>query len=165
MSRTPSYIQPQKIGGSELTDSSGNVVVRPVVSLGDASSEANLAIVTPDGALTVDGSAVIQPVAIKPQAAVLTSSAVNFSAAGNTSLVVAPSGLTTKTHKLLLVVGGATTLTIQDGSTALTGPIPLGAGGSIVLDYSSEPWFSTSSFTLNSTNAVQVSGQIGYINS
>lgn len=95
---------------------------------------------------------------------------VNFSASGDNTLVAAAAGQLINVVRLFLVVGGATNLTFKDGTggTALSGPIPMTANGSITLDIPtvSIPWFSTSNpvnnLVLNSSAAVQVSGTLWY---
>jgi hypothetical protein len=55
----------------------------------------------------------------------------------------------------------ATTITLQDGSTPLTGPMSLAAGVPLVLPFDSVPWFTSSlgnALNLVNGSAVQVSG-------
>jgi hypothetical protein len=83
--------------------------------------------------------------------------------------IAAPAGVTGKiirVYKLFLVVGGTTNITFQDGTTALSGPVPLIANGSITLDMDGQAWFTTSvgnAFNIgNSGSSVQVSGTVYY---
>lgn len=96
----------------------------------------------------------------------LQSAAINFSTSGGNVLVTGVSKKRVLCYRLLLVVGGATNLTYQDGpSTNLTGAMPMLANGSQIFDLSNLPWFQTSpsnDLVLNSTNAVQVSGILYY---
>jgi hypothetical protein len=174
MSRTPAYVQVppdstgKKINASVLTDSNSDVVERQIISIGDPATEGQIANVTASGALQVDPSGVTQPATVQPRAATLTNAAVSFSGSGDNTVVAAVSAKTTKVYRLFLVSAGNTTITIKDGSTSLTGAMTLYAGGSLCLDFSSEPWFTGSTNTaliINSSSAVQVSGSIGYINS
>jgi hypothetical protein len=98
----------------------------------------------------------------------LTSAAITFSSSGDNTVVSAGAGqVTTRVHRLFIVVAGATSITIKNGAGAsLTGAMPLSAGGSIVLDFNQEPWFKTSAataFIINSSAAVQVSGMVDYV--
>jgi hypothetical protein len=73
-----------------------------------------------------------------------------------------------RVYKLFIVVAGATNITFQDGSTALTGPMPLAANEAIVLDIDGTPWFTTSAgnaFNIANSGTVQVSGTIFYMSS
>src|ERR1700740_2011782 len=70
-----------------------------------------------------------------------------------------------KVYKLLLVVGGVTDITFQDGSTPQSGPMPLDANGSIVLDIHGSPWYYASpgnALTIVNSGGVQVSGTLYY---
>jgi hypothetical protein len=98
----------------------------------------------------------------------LTSAAISFSSSGDNTIVSAGVGaVTTRVHRLFIVVAGATSITIKNGAGAsLTGAMSLSAGGSIVLDFNQEPWFKTSAataFIINSSAAVQVSGMVDYV--
>jgi hypothetical protein len=67
----------------------------------------------------------------------------------------------TKLYRLLLLCGGMTSITFVDGTSPLSGPMPMLANGSIVLDFSGDPWYVGSlntNFIINSSSAVQVSG-------
>lgn len=102
-------------------------------------------------------------------AAALTRVKIDTASSGDITLVSATSSQTTKLYRMLLVAAGATTITVKDGAgTTLTGAMTLSAGGAIVLDYSGEPWFTTSSNTaliIANANAVQISGAAYYIKS
>ena len=70
-----------------------------------------------------------------------------------------------RVYKLFLVVGGTTTITFEDGSTALSGGLPLATNGSITLDMDGTPWFTTSrgnAFTIANSGNLQVSGAVYY---
>lgn len=90
---------------------------------------------------------------------------INFSASGATTIIAGVAGQRINIMKLMLVTGGATTLTMQDTASALSGPLPLLANGAIVLTYDGCPWFTTAAgagFQINSTAAVAVGGTIQY---
>jgi len=93
---------------------------------------------------------------------------ITISTSGDTTLVAGVAGKTIKAYRLVLVFGGTTAITIKDGSTALTGAMPFNAGGSLVLDVGSSPWWTTSSgngLVLNSSAAVSVAGFLQYVQS
>ncbi len=96
----------------------------------------------------------------------VTGAVVNAAAAGDTNLVSAVAGQTTRVHRIWFVVGGATTLTLRRGATALTGPMPCNGPGSFVLDFRDRPHFVTGvneAFILASTSAVQISGRLEFV--
>lgn len=97
----------------------------------------------------------------------LQGAAINFSASGDTAIIAGAAGKITNIMALYIIVGGATNITIKDGSTALTGPLPLLANGSFVLEYRSRPHFANAAantaININSSAAVQVSGRAEYI--
>lgn len=98
----------------------------------------------------------------------LTEVSIDFATATTTAVVSATASQTTRLYKLQLMVGGATTLTWKDGSTALHGGYPMQAGATITLDFDGEPWFTTSAnsaLNLTSSAAVQVSGRAYYVKS
>jgi hypothetical protein len=83
-----------------------------------------------------------------------------------TATVAGTAGLIIRVYKLFLVVGGTTNITFQDAGTALSGPLPMVANGSIVLDMDGTPWFTTSSgngfLIASSGSSIQVSGVVYY---
>ena len=92
---------------------------------------------------------------------VLNQIAINSAAGGDIIISPAVVQASTKLYRLLLLCGGATNITFKDGSTPLSGPLPMLANGSIVLDFSGDPWYVGSldtNFIITSDNAVQVSG-------
>jgi hypothetical protein len=105
-----------------------------------------------------------QPAA--PTSGQLSSAAINAAGVGDNTLVAAVALQTVRVFRLFLVAAAAVVIKFKDGAgTDLTGPISLGAGGGIVLDFDGEPWFKTSAgnaFILNLSGAVQVSGRIYY---
>ena len=96
----------------------------------------------------------------------LKSDAIDFSLLGDHVLVTGISKKRILCFRIFLVIGGDTVLTFKDGpSTNLSGPLPMLANGSLVLDMTNVPWFQTSvtrDFILSSTNSVQVSGMVYY---
>jgi hypothetical protein len=95
---------------------------------------------------------------------------INFSGSGDNVVVTAVAGKQIKVVRMYFVVGGATSITFKDGvnGVAFSGAMSLLANGSVTFDYNDNLiWFSTTSsnnaFVINSSNAVQVSGEIYYI--
>jgi len=80
--------------------------------------------------------------------------------------VPAVAGTIIRVRQLLMVVGAAGNFTFNDGLVnALSGPMPLTANGSIILDEVAKPWYTTSSgnaFVILNPGAVQVSGTVWY---
>lgn len=104
-------------------------------------------------------------VTLVPAISGMPSTKIDFAASGNNTVITSVSGTTINVQRMLLVATAATTVTFYDGSTALTGAITLGIGGSIILDYSGNPWFTMTkgnSFIINSSAAVQISGRVYY---
>ena len=94
---------------------------------------------------------------------------VNISSSGDSVLVAGASGETVYLMDLCLVVGGATTLTFKDGSTASSfGPFVFPGSGTFTLQNMGgihKAYMRTSSgnnLVLNSSNSVQISGVVRY---
>lgn len=122
-----------------------------------------------DNPLRVDPTGTtIQPVVIVG-GVTLTPLAVSFSSSGANTIVPAVAAKTVSIYRLVLVAAGATVITLQDTAgtpNTFTGAMTLFAGGSIELDDSADPYWTTISgngFAVNSTNAVQVSGSVWYV--
>jgi|SRR6516162_1014557 hypothetical protein len=92
--------------------------------------------------------------------------AVVSSTAATITPVAAVTGQVVRVYKMYLLSSGTAILTPQDGSTPLSGGIPMAANGSIVLDADGCPWYITSpgnAFTIaNSGAGVTISGCIYY---
>lgn len=92
--------------------------------------------------------------------------AIVSSTAATITPVAAVTNQIVRVYKMYLLSSGTAILTPQDGSTALSGGIPLAANGSIVLDSDGCPWYITSpgnAFTIaNSGSGVTISGCIYY---
>ena len=91
---------------------------------------------------------------------------INFATSGDNTIIAAIALTRFSIDQMFLIVGGMCNMTIKDGNgTALTGPLPLSANAGIFLDFSGEPWFTTSlgnAFVINIDQAVQVSGMVQY---
>jgi hypothetical protein len=102
-----------------------------------------------------------------PRRSATRSSPVSFSAAGDTVVIASPSIGPINVYGLFLTVNGATLITFKDSSVgALSGPFNLtGNGSSMSFVLQDEPWWQIkpgSNYVINSSNAVQVSGQVWY---
>lgn len=89
---------------------------------------------------------------------------INFSASGDNTIVGADATNRIVVHRLWLVCAGATNLTFKD-NLASPAAVPMGTNGGLTFDATGEPWFVTdvnTAFIINSSNAVQVSGEVYY---
>jgi len=94
-----------------------------------------------------------------------TGAIVSAAAAGDNVLIAGSGSTVVRVYRVLLVFGGATTAVIKSGSTALTGTMSFQQGGTMVLDFDDEPWFTGGAgqaIRLTLGSAVQVSGRIWY---
>jgi len=97
--------------------------------------------------------------------AILQNAVISFSTAADQTVIAAVSGKQIKVYALNLVAAGATTVTVKDGSTALTGAMTLATGVPITYEAGPFPWFVTSqgnALVINDSGAVQVSGNVLY---
>jgi len=104
-------------------------------------------------------------VSLNQEAYDLPSIPINFSASGVNLVIAGIAGQIIRVFRMIVVVGGSTSLTFQNGSSSLTGPIPLATNEAIVLTLDTAPWFLMSlgnPWQINSSNAVQVSGAAYY---
>ena len=96
----------------------------------------------------------------------LKSAVVNISTATTTAIVAAVTGQSIRMYRILLVAGGTVNVTFKDGSTALTGAMPLVANEGFVLDYQTQAWFVTSSgaaLNLTTDANVNLTGTVWYL--
>lgn len=92
---------------------------------------------------------------------------VNVNVAGDSIVIPAVPGKLISVVRLFLVIGGITSVTFKDGPNPQSGPLPMVANATFVLDMAKDrPWFQTTSvlnnLVLNSSVAVQISGVIYY---
>lgn len=93
----------------------------------------------------------------------LQTSVVSFNSTGDNTIIAAVANQGIRVYKIFFVADATTTIVFKNGSTALSGSIPLFAGGAFVLDVSQEPWFMTSigsAFVINQSGTANVGGQI-----
>lgn len=104
-----------------------------------------------------------------PTTSNLSQAAVSFSASGANVIVAGVGGQTVRIFRMLLVVGAATNLTIQDTTpTNFSGAIPLAANGGLAFQFEGEPHYISAvgkGIQINNSNAVQVSGTVWYTQS
>jgi hypothetical protein len=103
-----------------------------------------------------------------PTAPRLSSAPISISAGGNNVLVPGIAGQTIRVFKLFLVFGSATAATFRSGTNPTSGSLPISAGGSVVLDLDTEPWFFTDpgvDLVLNTTSTSIVGGAVYYTQS
>lgn len=100
----------------------------------------------------------------------LTQAVINISASGNSTLVHGAVNKQVKVFRLKLLVAGATNILIQDGNNnVLDGPLDFSANQGMILDFTSidmPPWYQTSignDLVINSSNAVQIGGNLDYL--
>lgn len=99
-----------------------------------------------------------------PRLPYLQRAAINFASSGDNTVIAADSANRIVIHRIWLVVGAATNLTFKDNLTS-PAAVPMAANGGITFDATGEPWFITNvntAFIINSSNAVQVSGEVYY---
>lgn len=84
--------------------------------------------------------------------------------ASNTILPAPPAGKQNLIYKIWFVTTVDTTIQFKDGATDLTGAIDLPSGGSVMLDYDIEPWFTTAgAFIISNSASTQISGRVHYL--
>lgn len=121
-------------------------------------------------AAAADSALVVSQTPNLPTTVTVTKITVNASTNGNNTLVAGVASETVRVFKVALVFSAGGTVIFQDGaSTALTGPLVLSAGATIVLDMDiTNPWFLTSSgnaFVINLSGGAAVGGVIYYTQS
>ncbi len=90
---------------------------------------------------------------------------VDNSGGGNIAAPAGINGEIIRVYRIMLVLGGTTNITFQDGSTALSGPMPMLANGSFFLPMDGTPHYTTSAgnaFNINSSAAVEVAGTVWF---
>lgn len=97
-----------------------------------------------------------------------TEAPITITASGNTAVVAAVSAKKTKMYRLILSCQGPTIINIEDDSSVVIGPIYLGAGGAMTLDYSvsGSPWVigtTNKNLNINSSSVVNCGGLISYL--
>lgn len=99
-----------------------------------------------------------------PRLPTLNRVAINFATSGDNTIISADTINRILIHRLWFVVAAATNLTFKDNLSS-PAAVPMSANGALVFDASGEPWFVTdpnTAFIINSSNAIQVSGEAYY---
>lgn len=99
-----------------------------------------------------------------PRLPLLNRAAINFASSGDNTIVSSDPINRIIIHRLWFVVGAATNLTFKDNLPS-PAAVPMAANGALVFDLSGDPWFITdpnTAFIINSSVAVQVSGEVYY---
>lgn len=120
-----------------------------------------MSIMTPSG---------VEVLLAPPTLAQTTSALIDVASAGDNTLVAATAGQTIRIHKLFFVCDAAVNIYFRNGTAgaALTGTMKFGAGGSMVLDFDTDPWFVTSAgnaFVVNLSGAYGIRGKLHYTKS
>lgn len=179
------------IGKAKLVDASGadltytNPVAVTVVQLGEVqvsptantvldrlktiATNVGLVVTALGGVVLAAGNAAIGTFRFTPAvSSVFSETVINITASGTTPLIAGTVDQIGRLYRVVLVATSAVNLTFEDDTTPLTGPIYLGAGGSFVLDFDGEPWFTTTAgnaLNLSADANAQVSGRAYWIKS
>lgn len=92
----------------------------------------------------------------------------NFNNIGDNIIISGTINQTIRLYSLVLVSSGITNLTFKPGNLNITGPLPLYAGASMILDLRPAPWWTTaisSGFIINSSTASNIAGIAYYTQS
>ncbi len=95
----------------------------------------------------------------------LQSAVVSNAGGGDIASPAGIAGTIIRVYRIMLVMGGITNITFKDGSTALSGAMPMLANGSFFLPMDGTPHYTTSlgnAFNINSSAGVQVSGTVWF---
>lgn len=105
----------------------------------------------------------------EPTTAGLTRASISVAASGDNTVIAGVGGQTIRVFRIFFVTAAAVNVTIKDGAgTSLTGAMSFLPNGGMVLDFTNEPWFVTSTanaFIINLSTAVQTSGAVYYTQS
>ena len=96
----------------------------------------------------------------------LANATLSFSTGGTTTVIPAVGGEIIQVYRLYFTVLATTTITFQDGTTALSGALSFAPLGSLVFDLDTRPWFQTgpgNPFVINLSTTSQISGEIFYV--
>lgn len=93
---------------------------------------------------------------------------INEASGGDHIIIPGLAGQTIRVFRIFFVLTADTDVTFKDGATALTGPLPMLASGSITLDFTELHWFITSAgndFVINTTPNAGFGGRVYYTQS
>lgn len=119
--------------------------------------------------LVVTSAGAIKTAPSVPTTSQLTSASLNPGSSGDNTLVAAVGGQTIRVFRFELVFEADVNVIFKDSTpTNMTGAMFMRGGGSIVLDFDSDPWFVTAvgkAFQMNLSSAVKTYGRIWYTQS
>ena len=98
----------------------------------------------------------------------LTVTTIAKNTSGDTTLVAAVSGQTTRVHRMKFTCDGANLILIKRGSTEIDRFRYPASGGALVLDFSSYPWYVTAAneaLVINTSTTANVDGSIETVTS
>ena len=94
------------------------------------------------------------------------SAPINVSASGDQTLIAGVNGSAYAVYGMILVAAGSVSVTIKNGSTALTGPIPLAASSQFSFPLNVDTSYASvtpgNALVINLSGATQVSGIVYY---
>jgi hypothetical protein len=102
-------------------------------------------------------------VTINGNSSPLSSAVINIGSSGANTVIAGQTGKIIRVYRMAMVPLTSVTATIQDGSTSLTGPMPLGANQELLLGFDTQPYFvgtSGNPFIINLSGAVPVGGMV-----
>lgn len=101
----------------------------------------------------------------QPYSSVFLTAKISTASSGALTAIAAVTGKVIQVYKIILVAAGTTTVTMQDGATALTGAMSMAVGIPLILSFDGNPWFTTTAgnaFEISNGSAIQISGIVYY---
>ncbi len=97
----------------------------------------------------------------------LSGATISANATGDNTVISGTALQTVRIFRMMITADSITSLIFKDGAgTNLTGAVNLSANGSVVLDYTSTPWFVTSAgngFIINQSGTAIIGGRVWYV--
>ena len=93
----------------------------------------------------------------------LSSAVINIGSSGANTVIAGQTNKIIRVYRLAMVPLTSVTATIKDGSTSLSGPMPLGANQELIFNYDTQPYFigtPGNPFIINLSGAVPVGGVV-----
>ena len=104
-------------------------------------------------------------VTINGNSSPLSSAVINIGSSGANTVITGQTDKIIRVFRLAMVPFTSVTATIKDGSTSLTGPMPLGANQELLLGFDTQPYFigtPGNAFIVNLSSGVPVGGVVYY---
>ncbi|HEY9219553.1 MAG TPA: hypothetical protein VIO94_16010 [Phenylobacterium sp.] len=98
----------------------------------------------------------------------LTAATIAKSTSGDTTLVAAVSGQTTRVHRMKFTCDAAALILVKRGSTTIDRFRFPSTGGAAILEFSQQPWYVTAgneAFVINSSTTANIDGSVEYVTS